>query len=96
MIRAVTIDLIKDSAHGVFETPEDHAQTVFAEIRSVTRSEMYQALSAGLNPELIFRLADYADYGGERLIRYDGKFWRVLRTYTRNQTIELTVQEEVP
>ena len=47
-------------------------------------------------PESMESFAGIEKFRNLRLIRYDGKFWRVLRTYTRNQTIELTVQEEVP
>ena len=63
---------------------------MFAEVRSVTRSEFYQAKSAGINPELVFMLTDYADYHGEKVFLYGGERWRVIRTYNRGQTLEIT------
>lgn len=98
MIIADVVNLIAENpeAHGVFETPEESAQMVYAEIRSVTRSEAYAAKSAGLNPEWVFRLTDYADYDGQRIAAWNGMRWRVIRSYRDGQSIELTVQKEVP
>lgn len=98
MIRAEVIKLITENpeAHGVFETPDDAAEQVFAEIRSVTRSESYLAKSAGLDPEYIFRLTDYADYNGQRKCIWNGVPYRIIRTYVDGQSIELTVEKEVP
>lgn len=92
MIRATTINLLRESpeAHGVFDAPTETAVTVFAEIRSVSRSEYYQAESANIHPELVFRLADYTDYNGEKVFVYNGERWRVIRTYTNGQTLEIT------
>ena len=95
MIRATTIDLINESpeAHGVFEAHAETKTTVFAEIRSVSNSEFYRAKEADIEPAYIFRLTDYADYGGQKLIEWSGKRYRVVRTYTKSQSIEITVEE---
>lgn len=92
MVRAVTIALLRESpeAHGVFDAPTETPVTVLAEIRSVTRSEYYQAESAGIHPELVFRLTDYADYNGEKVFTYNGERWRVIRTYSDGQALEIT------
>lgn len=92
MVRATTIDLINENpqAHGVFDGPEETVTTVFAEIRSVSRNEYYQAMSAGIAPELVFMLTDYADYNGQKVFLYEGERWRVIRTYTNGQTLEIT------
>lgn len=92
MVRATTITLLRENpeAHGVFETPGETPVEVFAEIRSVTSSEYYRALSAGIEPELVFVLTDYADYNGEKVFLYEGERWRVIRTYTRNMSLEIT------
>jgi len=94
MVRATTIDLINENpeAHGVFSTITETTTTVFAEIRSVSRSEFYQAMSAGIEPELVFRLTDYADYGGQKVFTFNGERWRVIRTYSDGQSIELTAR----
>lgn len=92
MIRATTIDLINEApeAHGVFDAPTETVTTVFAEIRSVTRREFYEAKSAGINPELVFMLTDYADYNGQKVFLFNGERWRVIRTYANGQTLEIT------
>lgn len=92
MIRATTIDLINESpvAHGVFDPPSETTTTVFAEIRSVSRREFYEAKSADIDPELVFVLTDYADYDGQKVFLYNGERWRVIRTYTNDQTLEIT------
>lgn len=68
-------------------------------LRSITRSEFYQAAATDYRPELVFVLADYYDYNGETLVSYDGQFYRVIKTYRNGHALELTVskasQEEV-
>ena len=91
MVRATTITLLSASPHGVFEDATETETEVFAEVRSVTRNEYYQAMSAGINPELVFMLTDYADYSGQKVIKYEDERWRVIRTYTKGQTLEITV-----
>jgi hypothetical protein len=92
LIRATTIDLINESpeAHGVFDPPNETTTTVFAEIRSVSRREFYEAANANIIPEFVFKLTDYADYGGQKVFVYNGERWRVIRTYTNGQTLEIT------
>lgn len=66
---------------------------VFAGLRSVARSEFYQAQAAGYKPELVFVLADYLDYDDESLVKHDGKLFRVLRTYRAGQELEIVVTQ---
>ena len=92
MIKATTIDLINETpeAHGVFDAATETTTTVFAEVRSVSRREFYEAKNADINPELVFVLTDYADYAGQKVFLYEGKRWRVIRTYCKGQTLEIT------
>lgn len=64
---------------------------VFCGLRSVGHAEFYEAHSVEYHPELKFVLADYLDYSGETLIRYEGTLYRVIRTYRDGQELELTV-----
>lgn len=66
---------------------------VFCTVKSIGMSEHYKALVAGVQPELKFELSDHLDYEGERLIRYDGKVYQVLRSYRvpEIEKIELVV-----
>ena len=95
MIRAEVISLVVETPadHGVFETRTETTRNVFAEIRSVGRNEFYKAKAAGIEPNIEFVLADYLEYGGEKIVLFDNKRYRVVRTYTNGQTIELTCEE---
>lgn len=89
MIKATTIDLISENpaAHGVFDAPEDTSTTVFAEVMSASQNEFYKALANGLEPELVFMLTDYGDYDGQKVLEYENKRMRVIRTYFENEAL---------
>lgn len=67
---------------------------VFAEVKSVGMREKYEALQAGLNPELTFVLADYYDYELEDEVIYEGQLYRVLRTYRDGLRLEIVVTRD--
>ena len=95
MVRADVIGLVTEtrSAHGVHETINESVREVLAEIRSVTRSEYYDALNAGVHPEMVFKLTLDADYQDEHFLRYGGKRYRIVRTYlTGDGGIEITAE----
>ena len=95
MIRADVIDLIKENrtGHGVHEVVTDTARTVMCMVESVRRSEYYDASNAGYRPEFVFKLALAEDYHDERLVKYHGQRFRVVRTYrTEDEGIEITVE----
>lgn len=95
MMRADVIDLITENAaaHGVHDAVTETARTVYCTVRSVTRSEFYNALNAGVQQEYVFVLALAEDYQGERVVRYHGRKFRVVRTYmTAGDGIEITCE----
>lgn len=95
MMRADVIDLIKENrtGHGVHEVVTDTARTVMCMVESVRRSEYYDASNAGYRPEFVFKLALAEDYQDERLVKYHGQRFRVVRTYrTEDEGIEITVE----
>jgi len=94
MMRADVIDLITEtaSAHGVHDAVTEEARTVYCTVRSVSRSEFYNALNAGMQPEYVFVLALAEDYQGERVVRYNGQKYRVIRTYRVDDGIEITCE----
>ena len=95
MMRADVIDLIKEtaSAHGVHDSVTEAARTVYCTVRSVSRSEYYNALNAGIQPEYVFHLALADDYEGEHFVRYKGLKYRVIRTYrAEDDSIEITCE----
>lgn len=81
------------AAHGIFDECTETQRTVFCEVRSVGYNEYYRALEQDLHPTFVFRLADYAEYQGEKICVFGGVRYRVIRTYADGQAIELTVEE---
>ncbi len=77
-----------------YKVVAETTREVFAEVKSVGMREKYEALQAGLNPELTFVLADYYDYDNESEIVYEGESYRVLRTYRSGQTLEIVVTRD--
>lgn len=66
-------------------------RVVLCGLRSIGQAEFYQANAVDIHPEGKFILADYLDYDGETLVDWNGKRYRVLRTYRTGQELELTV-----
>jgi SPP1 family predicted phage head-tail adaptor len=95
MMRADVIDLIKENrtGHGVHEVVTDTERTVMCMVESVRRSEYYDASNAGYRPEFVFKLALAEDYQNERLLKYKGQKYRVVRTYrTDDEGIDITAE----
>lgn len=69
----------------------ESTKEVFAAVRSVGMRETYEALAAGLKPELVFVLADYYDYDDQEEIEHEGTRYRVLRTYRKDVELEIVV-----
>lgn len=73
---------------------------VMAELKSITRSEFYQAQTAGLKPEIKFVIADYLDYHGEQKILYTPYYgvqqeYSVIRTYRDGMRLEIVCKRGV-
>lgn len=56
-------------------------KNVFAECKSITQKEFYQAQSVGLKPEIKFHMTTSRDYNNEEEIAYNGKIYKVQRIY---------------
>ena len=95
MIRDDVIYLVSESpaAHGIFDKPQETLTTAFCQVKSVTRSEFWRAHENGLEPSLVFVLSEYADYEGQKVLIYDGRRYRVLRSYVTGHAVELTAAE---
>lgn len=94
MERADVIYLIgeKPEAHGVFEKPKTTERMVFCTVRSVGMRETYLAMAHDRNPETVFELADPAEYQGEKQCRWNGRIYDIIRSYSKNQRVELTAE----
>lgn len=96
MTRAKVAYLIAEDpeAHGVLDDPEETERKVYCTEKSVGQSEIYQARGTGLNPELKLVLQHAFEYHGEKILRYQGIRWHILRTYRDADSLELTIQRE--
>ena len=86
--------------NGFPNEPTETKKTVFGNKKSVGYSEFYKAAQAGYEAALKFDVCA-AEYDGQKLIEYEGKRYKVLRTYydpKRVDEIELTLTDitEVP
>lgn len=52
---------------------------VFVYPRGVYSSEFYSAAQAGLQPSVTLELANRADYNGEKLVKFEGELFNVIR-----------------
>ena len=97
MDRSNVIKLIKavqtQDDYGVWRETLTSRQ-VFCDVRSVNRSEFFEAGRSGLNPEFVFTVF-FADYEDETLLEFDGKTYSIYRTYlTRSDTLELYAERK--
>lgn len=75
-------------------------RTVFAEVKSVGQTEFYQAQAIGLKPEIKFVIADFADYGGEKQLKYKPfggteQTYDILRTYRNKINLEIVCKRGI-
>lgn len=74
--------------------PTETRRDVYADVRSISRTEWFDAGRNGLNPSLAFHMFE-PDYHGEDIVEYNGKRYGVYRTYRAlNETIELYCEEK--
>lgn len=68
---------------------------VYANVKSVTSTEFFNASQIGLAPEYRFTMFA-ADYQGEQIAKYNGERYAVYRAYQAGtDRMELYVQKEV-
>lgn len=66
--------------------------TILCGLQSVGRNEFYNAATYGMRPELIFTVHAY-EYEGQQILRFEGKKYKVLRTYSTSfEEMELTCE----
>ena len=71
----------KDNLRQTIRDPENDVKTeVFCRLKSITRSEFYQAAVAGLRPEFVFVIHSF-EYNGEQRVIFEGQEYQVLRAY---------------
>lgn len=84
-LRTVTNSIVNGfAAESTTETD------VWADQKSVGRSEFYQSAQAGMKADIIFAVHT-SDYAGQTEIKYEGNTYDVTRTYQKGlDVVELT------
>jgi SPP1 family predicted phage head-tail adaptor len=76
------------------EIEEKEWREVYAKVLSVKRTEFYAAAMANIRPECVFRIPDRDEYRNEKVIRYKGVTYDVIRTYGKpgEKPLEITAE----
>lgn len=70
---------------------EIRTQEIFAERRSISQTEFYQAQTAGSKPEIKFVIPDYLEYSGQQYLIHEDMRYKILRTYRKTSNeLEIT------
>lgn len=91
---AITPPAERVNEHGFPNEPSEVKTVVFANRKSVGYSEFYKAAQAGYTTDLKFDVYT-EEYEGQECAEYNGKRYKVLRTYTPEggDTTELTLSD---
>lgn len=74
------------------QIPVENKTTLYCNVKSVGRSEFYNASTSDLKPELIFVVHGY-EYNGEKKVLFNGQQYSVIRTYATNfEEVELVCE----
>lgn len=71
---------------------DESCRDVLCEVLSIGQKEFYAAHGTDFHPELKIKIADYLDYGGQKLVDYEGVRYRVIRTYRVGTALEITLE----
>lgn len=97
MDRTVTIDLISyTTTYDEILQPvkTESSRTVYAQMRSITRAEWFEAGRNGLKPDFCF-VMQKLDYQGEEVLAFNGIKYGIYRTYlARGNMIELYCEKK--
>lgn len=78
-----------------FKQTQVKKKTVYANKKSVTRSEFWSAHSNGVSADCVFEIYAF-EYNGETEIIHNGNIYDVIRVYeTKNDFAELTCSRRV-
>ncbi len=92
-IELVSTKLETDDVGNQIPTPQK--RTILCEKKSVTRQEFYQASASGFKPALVLNVHPY-EYAGEPELYFEGKKYKVLRTYDVDaERLELTCERDL-
>lgn len=90
-IKLISITQTQDD-YGVWRMVET-AKEVYCDVKSVTRTEFFDAGRNGLNPAYVFVIFG-DDYTDEETVEYAGKRYGVYRTYRDGDDLELYAERK--
>lgn len=84
---------VTNTKNSVGDTiPVKAERQVFVDRKDIRASEFYQAQQTGLRPQIMFEMRTI-DYESEKLIKFEGVEFRIIRTYRKGKDfIELICQ----
>ena len=86
-------ETIGQDADG-YPTTTNKDVEVYANKKSVARSEFYHAYAVGIEAKIVFEVRS-EDYNGQKDILYDVKAYEVIRAYQKGEgTVELTCSDK--
>lgn len=96
------IAILKSNPIATFDSEGNEQITytdrqVFVYQRGVYQAEFYNAAQLGLQPSITLTLTNRADYNGEKLVEFGGKYYNVIRTdwTAQRDAISLICEERV-
>ena len=89
----ISATITYDDIGNPIETPIE--TVVLCNVKSIGRTEFYNAAANGLKPNLIFLIHKY-EYNGENLIEFEDIKYKVIKTYSTGiEEIELTCEKVI-
>lgn len=68
---------------------------VFCEVKSISRTEFYQAAQSGMKPQAAFIIYGF-EYDNQESVRHNGIEYKVIKTYKINDNdLELTCEKVI-
>ena len=86
------ISVSRERNSNGYPVDTETATEVFADVKSVTRKEFYDALRAGVAPTIAFKMFTW-DYAGQNYVEHIGKRYKVERSYIEGDMVELNCSE---
>ena len=98
VIKLISVSYTIDENGNQIETPV--YRTVFCKVKSVGRTEFYQAAQDNMYPSIVVSISHYKDYLGEKsLIHTDWtgteRRYVITRAFITGDAIELTCEEKI-
>ncbi len=90
--KLIPITITKDSLRQEIEN-EGTPNEIVVRVGSITRQEWAQAGQLGVNPQIKLITPRY-NYNDENIVEFEGKRYKVYRTYIDSDNIELYLERE--